>query len=50
MVKKAIRLLLYQADIKVLKDALAHLDSYPTLMPARYIDPGGFFARHYILK
>ena len=40
-VKKAIILLLYLADIKVLKDALAHLGPYQTLMSARYSDPGG---------
>ena len=37
---KAIILLLYLADIKVLKDALAYLGPYPTLMWVRYIDPG----------
>ena len=40
-VKKAIILLLYLADIKVLKDALAHLGPYQTLTSARYSDPGG---------
>ena len=40
-VKKAIILLLYHADIKVLKDALAHLGPYQTLASAKYIDPGG---------
>ena len=39
-VKKAIILLLYRADIKVLKDALAHLGPYPTLTSARCSDPG----------
>ena len=38
-VKKAIILLLSRADIKVLKDALAHLGPYQTLMSARDIDP-----------
>ena len=40
-VKKAVILLLYLADIKVLKDALAHLGPYQTLMSARCTDPGG---------
>ena len=42
-VKKAIlvTLLLSRAHIKVLKDALAHLGPYPTLMWARNSDPGG---------
>ena len=40
-VKKAIILLLYLTHIKVLKDALAHLGPYQTLMWARDIDPGG---------
>ena len=40
-VKKAIILLLHRADIKVLKDALAHLGPYQTLMSARDSDPGG---------
>ena len=35
-VKKAIILLLYRAYIKVLKDALAHLGPYQTLMSASY--------------
>ena len=39
-VKKAIILLLYLADIKVLKDALAHLGPYQTLMSARCSNPG----------
>ena len=40
-VKKAITLLLYLADIKVLKDALAHLGPYQTLMSVWGFDPGG---------
>jgi hypothetical protein len=40
-VKKAIILLLPRADIKVLKDALAHLGPYQTLMLARGSEPGG---------
>ena len=40
-VKKAIILLLSRADIKVLKDALAHLGPYQTLMWPRDSDPGG---------
>ena len=40
-VKKAIILLLHRTDVKVLKDALAHLGPYPTLTLARYNDPGG---------
>ena len=40
-VKKAVILLLYRADVKVLKDALAHLCPYQTLTSARYSDPGG---------
>jgi hypothetical protein len=36
--KKAIILLLYRPDVKVLKDALAHLDPYQTLTSVRYID------------
>ena len=40
-VKKAIILLLYRANVKVLKDALAHLGPYPTLTLAWYSDPGG---------
>ena len=39
-VKKAIILLLFRADIKVLKDALAHLGPYQTLTLVRYSDPG----------
>ena len=39
-VKKAIILLLHRANVKVLKDALAHLGPYQTLMWARYSDPG----------
>ena len=39
-VKQAIILLLYLAHIKVLKDALAHLGPYQTLMWASYTDPG----------
>ena len=39
-VKKAIILLLSRADIKVLKDALAHLGPYQTLMSVWGIDPG----------
>ena len=39
--KKAIILLLRRAQFKVLKDALAHLGPYQTLMWARDIDPGG---------
>ena len=39
--KKAIILLLYQNDIKVLKDALAHLGPYQTLISFWYSDPGG---------
>ena len=39
--KKAIILLLYRTDIKVLKDALAHLGPYQTLTSVRYSDPGG---------
>ena len=38
-VKKAIILLLYRAHIKVLKNALAHLGPYQTLVRARYSDP-----------
>ena len=49
--KKAIILLLYQNDIKVLKDALAHLGPYQTLISFWYIGPGSEntvpFARHY---
>ena len=37
----AIILLLYLTHIKVLKDALAHLGPYQTLMWVRYSDPGG---------
>ena len=37
----AIILLLYQNSIKVLKDALAHLGPYQTLMEVWYSDPGG---------
>ena len=40
-VKKAVILLLHRANVKVLKDALAHLCPYPTLTSARYSDPGG---------
>ena len=40
-VKKAIILLLYHTDIKVLKDALAHLGPYQTLMSVWYTNPGG---------
>ena len=40
-VKKAIVLLLYHNSIKVLKDALAHLGPYQTLMEVWYSDPGG---------
>ena len=40
-VKKAIILLLSRGHIKVLKDALAHLGPYQTLMSASYSDPGG---------
>ena len=40
-VKKTTILLLYHTKIKVLKDALAHLGPYQTLMSARYSDPGG---------
>jgi hypothetical protein len=40
-VKKAIILLLYHNDIKVLKDALAHLGPYQTLISLWYSDPGG---------
>ena len=39
-VKKAIILLLHRANVKVLKDALAHLGPYQTLMLARDNDPG----------
>ena len=40
--KKAIILLLYRTDVKVLKDALAHLGSYQTLnlIEVWYSDPG----------
>ena len=41
VVKKAIILLLYHTDIKVLKDALAHLGPYQTLMLVWGIGPGG---------
>ena len=34
-------LLLYRTDVKVLKDALAHLGPYQTLTSVRYSDPGG---------
>jgi hypothetical protein len=40
-VKKAIILLLYHNDIKVLKDALAYLGQYQTLISLWYSDPGG---------
>ena len=33
--------MLYRANIKVLKDALAHSGPYQTLMMARDTDPGG---------
>jgi hypothetical protein len=39
--KKAIILLLYRTDVKVLKDALAHLGPYQTLTSVRYNDPYG---------
>ena len=39
--KKAIILLLYRTDVKVFKDALAHLGPYHTLTKVRYSDPGG---------
>ena len=39
--KKAIILLLYRTDVKVLKDALAHLGPYQTLTGVWCIDPGG---------
>ena len=39
--KKAIILLLYRTNIKVLKDTLAHLGPYQTLMEVWYSDPGG---------
>ena len=39
--KKAIILLLYRTDVKVLKDALAHLGPYQTLTSVRYSDPYG---------
>ena len=38
--KKAIILLLYRTDVKVLKDALAHLGPYQTLTGVWCIDPG----------
>ena len=38
--KKTIILLLYRANVKVLKDALVHLGPYKTLMSARDSDPG----------
>ena len=41
VVKKAIILLLYHNLVKVLKDALAHLGPYQTLMGVWCIDPGG---------
>ena len=40
-VKKAIIFLLHRANVMVLKDALAYLGPYPTLMWARCSDPGG---------
>ena len=40
-VKKAIMLLSYLTNIKVLEDALAHLGPYQTLTSVRYNDPGG---------
>ena len=40
-VKKAIILLLYRTNVKVLKGALAHLGPYPTLTSVRCSDPGG---------
>ena len=39
--KKAIILLLYRTDVKVLKDALEHLGPYQTLTSVRYSDPYG---------
>ena len=46
-VKKAIILLLYRTDVKVLKDALAHLGPYQTLTSVRCSDPVVKIARHY---
>jgi hypothetical protein len=40
-VKKAIILLSYRTDFKVLKDALAHLGPYQTLTKVWCTDPGG---------
>ena len=40
-VKKTIILLLYRANVKVLKDVLAHLGPYQTLMWLWYSNPGG---------
>ena len=40
-VKKAIILLLHRTDVKVLKDALAHLGPYQTLTSVRCSNPVG---------
>ena len=40
-VKKAVILLLYRTDVKVLKDALAHLGPCCTLTSVQCSDPGG---------